>query len=88
MKIAVCVKQVPDTAAIIQVDPRSGRIPWDEIQFIVNPYDEYAVEEAVRIKESVGGEVIAVGLGAEHVEQSLRKCLAVGVDSEVACVSI
>lgn len=79
MKIYVCVKHVPDTAAKITI---LGKNRIDErITFIVNPYDENAIEEAVRLKEQVKeAEVIAVTLGGQEAESTLRSALAMGAD--------
>jgi electron transfer flavoprotein beta subunit len=84
MKILVLVKQVPDTATQIKVggDPRS--IDTAGITWIVSPYDEFALEEALRIKEKRGqGEVVAVSLGPERVKETLRSCLAMGADRAI-----
>ncbi|HEU5321768.1 MAG TPA: electron transfer flavoprotein subunit beta/FixA family protein [Methylomirabilota bacterium] len=81
MRIVVTVKQVPDTATQVKIgsDPRA--IDTAGITWIVSPYDEFAVEEALRIKEKRGqGEVIAVSLGPERVKEALRSCLAMGCD--------
>jgi len=79
MKIYVCVKHVPDTAAKIRI---LGQNRIDEkITFIINPYDENAIEEATRLKKQVGdAEVIAVTLGKETAESTLRSALAMGAD--------
>jgi electron transfer flavoprotein beta subunit len=81
MKILVMIKQVPDTATQVKVgsDPRA--IDTAGVTWIVSPYDEYAVEEALRIKEKRGqGEVVAVSLGPDRVKEALRSCLAMGAD--------
>lgn len=76
MQIYVCVKHVPDTAANIKVVAPAG---FDEsIKFVVNPYDEYGLEEALQITAKTGGEVIAVTVGKESAVSSLRTALAVG----------
>lgn len=82
MKIAVCVKQVIDTEAEKKLDPSSWRLDRS-VTCILNPYDEYAVEEALRIKEAHGGEVVAVCMGPEKAEDAVRKALAMGADSAV-----
>jgi electron transfer flavoprotein beta subunit len=84
MKILVLIKQVPDTATQVKVgsDPRG--IDTAGITWIVSPYDEFAVEEALRIKEKRGqGEVVAVSLGPERVKEALRSCLAMGADRAI-----
>src|SRR5215471_11260466 len=84
MKMLVLVKQVPDTATQVKVgsDPRT--IDQTGITWIVSPYDEFALEEALRIKEKSGqGEVVAVSLGPDRVKEALRSCLAMGADRAV-----
>jgi electron transfer flavoprotein beta subunit len=83
MKIVVLMKQTFDTEAKIVVDG-SGKISADGIQHIINPYDEYAIEEAIRIKEKLGtGEVILITLGGGKAEEALRQALAMGADRAV-----
>src|SRR5262245_12216571 len=84
MKILVMIKQVPDTATQVKVgsDPRS--IDTAGVTWIVSPYDEFALEEALRIKEKRGqGEVIAVSLGPDRVKETLRSALAMGADRAI-----
>ncbi|PYM29950.1 MAG: electron transfer flavoprotein subunit beta [Candidatus Rokuibacteriota bacterium] len=81
MKILVAIKQVPDTATQVKVGADPRLIDTAGITWIVSPYDEFAVEEALRIKEKRGqGEVVAVSLGPERVKEALRSCLAMGCD--------
>ena len=77
MKIYVCVKHVPDTAANIKT---VGANAFDDAvcKFITNPYDEYAVEQAVRLMESQGGEVVVVSVGKEAAMATLRSAMAMG----------
>jgi electron transfer flavoprotein beta subunit len=85
MKMLVLVKQVPDTATQVKVgsDPRT--IDQTGITWIVSPYDEFALEEALRIKEKrgAGDEVVAVTLGPERAKEALRSCLAMGADRAI-----
>ena len=83
MKIVVCVKYVPDTAIKVKVAPTGIDVDLTDITLIVNPYDEFAVEEALKIKEKHGGEVIVVGAGSEAATAGLRTCLAMGADSAI-----
>ena len=83
MKIIVCIKQVPDTETQIKIAPGGKAIVKDDIKWVMNPYDEFGVEEALRIKEKLGGEVIVVGLGPKRVTESLRTALAMGADKAV-----
>ena len=78
MKIAVCIKQVPNTEARLRVR-RDGRwVEEEDLPFIINESDEYALEEGLRIAEKTGGEVVVFSLGPERVKEALRKALAVG----------
>ena len=70
MKILVIIKQTFDTEAQIQL--QDGRIQGEGVKKILNPYDEYAVEEAVQLKEKNGGEVIALGIGDAEFDGTLR----------------
>jgi electron transfer flavoprotein beta subunit len=79
MRIAVCIKQVPDTEARLRVS-RDGRwLDEEDLPFVINESDEYALEEGLALAEkSGGGEVVLVSLGPERVREALRKGLAVG----------
>ncbi|MDR0842505.1 MAG: electron transfer flavoprotein subunit beta/FixA family protein [Acidobacteriota bacterium] len=83
MKIVVCVKYVPDTAIKVKIASGGKEVDLAGVAFVPNPYDEFAVEEALKIKEKLGGEVVVVGAGAEAATQGLRTCLAMGADSAV-----
>lgn len=84
MKIVVCVSHVPDTASRIKVGSDGKTIDPTGVTYIINPYDEYAVEEALKTKEKLGaGEVVVVTLGSENSKETIRKALAMGVDSGV-----
>lgn len=82
MRIYVCIKHVPDTAANIRP---VGKTRFDEtVKFIANPYDEYALEEAIRIREKIAGtSVVAVTVGREAAVSTLRTALAVGADRAI-----
>ncbi len=81
MKIGVLLKQVPDTETKIRIKADGSGIETDGIKFVVNPYDEYAIEEALKIKEKTGaGEVVIVSLGPARVVESIRTGLAMGSD--------
>jgi electron transfer flavoprotein beta subunit len=81
MKIAVCIKQVPDTETRIRIAPDGKGILESDVNWIVSPYDEFAIEEALKIKEAKGGEVVLVSLGPDRVQSALRSGLAMGADS-------
>lgn len=83
MNIIVCLKQVPDTETQIKVGSDGKSIVTDDIKWVMNPYDEYGVEEALRIKEKFGGEVTVVGLGPKRVTESIRTALAMGADKGI-----
>jgi electron transfer flavoprotein beta subunit len=82
MKIAVCVKQVPDATVQKKIDPQTKRLDRSG-EGALNPTDLNAVEEAIRVKEAQGGEVVLVSLGPAKAVDSLRKALAMGADRAV-----
>lgn len=81
MNIVVLLKQTFDTEEKIII--QDGKIKEDGVQFIPNPYDEYAVEEAITLRDQVGGTVTVLSMGPVRVEEALRKALAMGVDEAV-----
>ena len=83
MKIVVCVKYVPDTALKVKITSGGKAVELADVTFVVNPYDEFALEEALQIKERMGGEVVLVSAGGEKVMAGLRTCLAMGADSAI-----
>ena len=83
VNIIVCLKQVPDTESQIKIGSDGKSIVTDDIKWVMNPYDEYGVEEALRLKEKHGGEVTVVGLGPKRVTESLRTALAMGADKGI-----
>lgn len=84
MNIVVCIKQVPATEARIKVDPSGTDIDRTNLSYVVNPYCEFGVEEALRIKERLGsGEVTVMSLGPAKVVEALRTCLAMGADKAI-----
>ncbi len=78
MRVAVCVKQVPDTEARLRVAKDGRWIDEEDLPFIVNESDGYALEEGLKIAEASGGEVVVFSLGPERVKDALRKALALG----------
>jgi electron transfer flavoprotein beta subunit len=80
MDIVVLVKQVPDTESLVQVAADGVSIKKDEIKWVMNPYDEIAVEEALRIREAKGGTVTIVSVGAQKAQETVRTALAMGAD--------
>ncbi len=84
MDIIVCVKHVPETAeAEIKIDTSGKTIEKTGLVFDINEWDDYALEEAVRIKEKLGGTVTAITIGSEDADSTLRKCLARGTDKAI-----
>jgi len=81
VNILVCLKQTFDTEERITLE--NGAIKEDGVRFVINPYDEYAVEEAIRLKEEHGGEVTLISVGPERFEEALRTALAMGADEAV-----
>jgi len=81
LNIVVCVKQTADTAAAVTVE--NGKVSWGDVPMILNPWDEYAVEEALRIKEAHGGKVTALSLGPENATDALKLTLAMGCDEGI-----
>ncbi len=90
MKLAVCINHVPDTAAKINIGGDGKVIDKTGVTYILGPYDEFALEECLRLKEKntrlpdgQAGEVIAISLGGDSHKETLRKALAMGVDKAV-----
>lgn len=80
MKILVMVKQVPDTATRIRVAPDGVSIATEGIKWVINPYDEFAIEEALQIRDRLSGEVVVVSVGPDRVQEAIRQTLAMGAD--------
>ena len=81
MKIVVCVKQVPDSAAKVVVE--NGQVTWGDAPLVINPWDEYAVETALQQKETHGGEVTAISVGGESAKAALKHALAMGCGNAI-----
>lgn len=82
MKIIVCLKQVPDTADV-KINPDTNTLIRDGIKNIINPFDTYALEEGVRLKERFGGKVTVVSMGPPQAELMLREAIASGADEAI-----
>ena len=81
MEIIVCVKHVPETAeAEITIDQSGKSIKTEDLVYDINEWDDYALEEAVLIKEKYGGSITAITIGPQEADKTLRKCLARGAD--------
>ncbi len=82
MEMIVCIKQVPDTTDV-KIDPEKGTLIREGVPSIVNPFDEYALEEALKIKENKGGKITVITMGPPQAMEALRKCLAMGADEAI-----
>ncbi len=85
MKIIVCIKQVPDTESLglVKINPETNTLIRNEVPSIINPFDENALEEALRLKEKQGGKVTVISMGPPQAEEALRKSLAKGADEAI-----
>jgi electron transfer flavoprotein beta subunit len=83
VKVVVCVKQVPDTAAERRLRPGDAVLDRQSAEALINELDEYAIEEALRIVEACGGEVTVLTMGPERAGESVRKALSMGADDAV-----
>lgn len=81
MNILVCISYVPDTAARIGTTPDGTGLQLDGVKYILNPYDEFAIEEALLQREKHGGKVTVLTVGSEQSKEILRTALAMGADS-------
>ncbi|NNF06589.1 MAG: electron transfer flavoprotein subunit beta/FixA family protein [Candidatus Eisenbacteria bacterium] len=81
MKILVCVKQVPATDSRIKPTGDGVGVDLSSVDWIINPYDEFAIEEALQLKAKHDGEVVVVSIGGDKVEDAMRSALALGVDT-------
>jgi electron transfer flavoprotein beta subunit len=81
LNIIVCIKQTPDSAASLTVS--ENHVGWGDAPLVVNPWDEYAIEEALLLKEAHGGKVTVFSMGPEQAMDALRTCLAVGCDETI-----
>jgi electron transfer flavoprotein beta subunit len=81
LKLLACVKTTPDTTATIKVE--NGKPGWGETPLVINPWDEYAVEAALQLKEANGGTVTAISVGGEEGRIALKHALAMGADDAV-----
>lgn len=80
MKIVVCVSLVPDSTTKVKIGASGKSIDETGVTFIINPYDEFAVEEAVQLKEKNGGEVIAISVGTDRSKEAIKKAFQMGAD--------
>lgn len=85
MKLLVCIKQVPDDSVEIKLNEASQTADLNGVTPVVNAFDTYALEMAVRLKEAVGGEVTVLSVGDDSVKNSLKNCMATGADRAFLC---
>ncbi len=82
MKIVVCIKQVPDTNDV-KIDPKTNTLVREGVASVVNPFDMYAIEEALRLRDRVGGTVTALTMGPPQAESALREAISMGVNDGI-----
>lgn len=82
MHIVVCIKQVPDTMDV-KIDPETHTLIREGVASIINPFDMYAIEEGIRLKEKLGGKVTALTMGPPQAEDALREAVSLGVDEGI-----
>ncbi len=82
MNIIVCIKQVPDTTDV-KINPETNTLMREGVESVVNPFDMYAIEEAVRMKEKLGGKVTALSMGPPQAEAVLREAISMGADEGI-----
>ncbi|MCK5849798.1 MAG: electron transfer flavoprotein subunit beta/FixA family protein [Kiritimatiellae bacterium] len=82
MHCVVCIKQVPDTTDI-RIDPETNTLIREGVESIINPFDMYAIEEALRLKDRLGGKVTALSMGPPQAEAALREAISMGVDEGI-----
>jgi electron transfer flavoprotein beta subunit len=83
MKILVCISNVPDTTTRITFTPDNKSFNTAGVQFVINPYDEYALTRAIELKEAQGGNVTVINVGEADTEANIRKALAIGADDAI-----
>ena len=82
MHLIVCIKQVPDTTDV-KIDPETNTLMREGVESIINPFDMYAIEEALRLKTRLGGRVTALSMGPPQAESALREAISMGVDQGI-----
>jgi len=82
MNIVVCIKQVPGTTEI-KIDPETNTLVREGVESIINPFDGYALEEGVRLRERCGGKVIAISMGPPQADAALREAISLGADEAI-----
>lgn len=83
MKIVICINHVPDTETKVKIGADGKSIDPAGVNYMLSPYDEFALEAALKLKEQFGGETIALTLGGDIHRETLRKALAMGIDKAI-----
>ncbi len=83
VNIAVCIKQVPDTETKVKISDNGKSIVTEGIKWVINPYDEFAIEEALKITEKDGGEITIISLGPASIDKTIREALAMGAHKAI-----
>lgn len=82
MDIIVCIKQVPETTEV-KINPQTNTLIREGVKSIINPFDMYAIEEAIRLKERFGGKTTVITMGPPQAEEALREALSMGIDEAI-----
>src|SRR5512137_1843381 len=82
MNIIVCIKQVPNTTDV-KIDPVTNTLIRDGVESVINPFDVYAIEEGVRLKERFGGKVTVITMGPPQAENALKEAISLGCDEGI-----
>ncbi|MBC7260462.1 MAG: electron transfer flavoprotein subunit beta, partial [Chloroflexi bacterium] len=82
MNIIVCIKQVPDTTEV-KINPETGTLIREGVPSIINPFDTYAIEEGLRLKEQFGGKVTVISMGPPQALEALKEAVAMGADEAI-----
>lgn len=82
MQIIVCIKQVPNTADV-RIDPSTNTLIREGVESIVNPFDMYAIEESIRLREKYGGKITVISMGPMQAQDALKEAVSMGIDEAV-----
>ena len=87
MRILVCISNVPDTTTKITFTPENKKFNTAGVQFVINPYDEYALTRAIELKEAQGGTVTVINVGEADSDANIRKALAIRLKNNCHCIT-
>jgi electron transfer flavoprotein beta subunit len=82
MNIIVCIKQVPETTEV-RINPETNTLIREGVKSMINPFDMYAIEEAVRLKEKFGGKITVISMGPPQAQEALREAISLGIDEAI-----